>query len=132
MGISSAWVVTHARTGIFYWFGVVVLGISLALVLVLAATFFLVPAQTFRREPKLREDVSWSFSPENIFLKTKDVDSEMQWSTFSMALIDSHSYLLFIGKTSFVLIPKRVFQDAEIRTAFEKLLLQQIPKIITK
>ena len=105
---------------------------SLALALILGTVFLLIPPLTFRRESRLQEEVSLTFSPESVHLKTKDVDSQLQWSTFSMALIDSRSYLLYSGKSNFALIPKRVFQDTDHQKAFEQLLVQQIPKIITR
>ena len=129
IGISGA-LLWLTRT--LHWLGVALIGISLALAFILGTVFLLIPPLTFRRESRLQEDVSLTFSPESVHLKTKDVDSQLQWSTFSMALIDSHSYLLYSGKSSFALIPKRVFQDADQQKEFEQQLLQQIPKIITR
>jgi hypothetical protein len=109
-------------------------GISLALVfaLMLIAAFTVIPALVFRREPKFRDDYSLTFSPEGIHFRTAHIDSQLQWSMYSRALIDAHSYVLYYGSRQFTVIPKRVFQSAEQRQAFEQILTQRISNIVRR
>jgi hypothetical protein len=51
---------------------------------------------------------------------------------YSRVLVDAHSYVLYYGTRSFTVIPKRVFQSADQKSAFDELLVQHVPKIVTK
>jgi|NGEPerStandDraft_6_1074524.scaffolds.fasta_scaffold48004_2 hypothetical protein len=62
---------------------------------------------------------------------TRHIDSQLQWSMYSHALVDAHSFVLYYGSRSFTVIPKRVFPTAE-REAFEKLLARNVPEIVRK
>jgi hypothetical protein len=115
-----------------YWFGIFAVCASSALVLMLLAAFVILPTLAFRLEPKYRDDYSLTFSPEGIQFRTVHIDSQLQWNLYSRALVDGHSYLLYYGSRTFSIIPKRVLQDSQQRQAFEDLLGQRIPKIITK
>jgi hypothetical protein len=114
------------------WFGVILVGASAAFALILVAAFVIIPPLAFRREPKFRDDYSLTFSQEGIRFRTVHVDSQLQWSLYSGALVDAYSYVLYYGSRSFTVIPKRVFQSAEQQRAFEQLLAQHVPKIVTK
>jgi hypothetical protein len=122
----------HIKSSPLHWIGAALIGLSVLGAVYLCTIFLILPPLSFRRELKAREDVVFTFTPESIHFKSKDVDSQLQWSTFSKALIDSHSYLLYFGKNTFALIPKRVLQDEERQKAFEQLLSRQIPKIIRR
>ena len=115
-----------------HWFGVFFVGASATFVLFLVAAFVILPPLAFRLEPKYRHDYSLTFSPEGIHFRTVHVDSHLQWSLYAHALVDAYSYILYHGLRSFTVIPKRAFQNAEQRTAFEQLLAQHAPKIVTK
>jgi hypothetical protein len=115
-----------------HWFGVILVGASAAFALILVAAFVIIPPLVFRREPKFRDDYSLTFSEEGIRFRTVHVDSQLQWSLYSRALVDAYSYVLHYGSRSFTVIPKRVFQNAEQQRAFEQLLAQHVPKIVTK
>jgi hypothetical protein len=100
--------------------------------LVLLAAFTVIPPLAFRREPKFRDDYSLTFSSEGIHFRTAHIDSQLQWSVYSRALVDAHSYLLYYGTRHFTVIPKRVFQSAEEQQAFELLLTQRISRIVSR
>jgi hypothetical protein len=86
----------------------------------------------FRREPTHRADYSLIFSPEGIQFRTVHIDSPRQWSLYSRALVDDHSYIPDCGSRTFSVIPKRVFENSEQQAAFEELLAQHVSKIVTK
>ena len=115
-----------------HWFGVFALGASATLMLMLLGAFVILPELAFRFEPKYRDEYSLIFSPVGIHFRTAHIDSHLQWSIYSRALVRAYSYLLYTGSRTFSIIPKRVFQDTAQQSAFEQLLAQHIPKIINK
>lgn len=115
-----------------HWCGLTCIIVAIAFGLLLVAAFTVIPPLAFRREPKLRDDYSLTFSPEGIQFRTANVNSQLQWSMYLRALIDAPSYVLYYGARQFTLIPKRVFQSAEQRQAFEQLLTQRISQIVRR
>jgi hypothetical protein len=115
-----------------HWFGVFCLGASAVFILFLFAAFVIVPAFAFRLEPKYHDDYSLTFSPEGIHFRTVHVDSQLQWSLYSRAIVDAYSYILYYGSRTFTVIPKRVLQSPEQQVAFEQMLGQHVPKIVRK
>jgi hypothetical protein len=115
-----------------HWLSVLLIGASGILSLMLIAAFFVIPVLSFRRQPKFRDEYSLTFSQESIHFKTEHIDSVLQWSMYSRALIDAHSYVLYYGTRSISVIPKRAFESADQQKVFEELLKQHIPKIIIK
>jgi hypothetical protein len=118
------------RSPDYHWLSVVCLLSSVVLVLILFAAFVVIPPLAFRSEPKFRDDYSLTFSQDGIHFSTAHIDSQLQWSMYSRALIDEHSYVLYYGSRQFSVIPKRVFQNAEQQQIFERLLTQHVSKIV--
>lgn len=115
-----------------HWYGVAAVMVSALLGLLLFAGFMIIPTWTFRREPKFGDDYSLAFSRDGIHFKTAHIDSHLQWAMYASALVDAHSYVLYYGTRQFTVIPMRVFQSVEQRGSFEKLLTQNINKIIRR
>jgi hypothetical protein len=131
--------VVLAVAGAYLWrspeshgFGLFCLVASSIFVLLLFAAFVVVPPLAFRLEPKYRDDYSLMFSPDGIHFRTAHIDSQLQWSLYSRALVDAYSYILYYGSRPFTVVPKRVFQSPEQQRAFAELLAQHIPNIIRK
>jgi hypothetical protein len=120
------------RSPDLHWLGVACVALALVFAMILVAAFTVIPALAFRREPKFRDDYSLGFSPEGIHFRTAHVDSQLQWGMYSRALVDAHSYVLYYGSRQFTVIPKRVFQNAEQREAFEQLLTGHISSIVRR
>ena len=118
------------RSPDYHWFGAFCLVASLVLVLMLFAAFVVIPPLAFRSEAKFRDDYSLTLSQDGIHFRTANIDSHLQWSLYSRALIDKHSYVLYYGSRQFTVIPKRVFQDAEQQKIFEQLLTQHVSNIV--
>lgn len=114
-----------------HWLGLACIVVAAVFALMLIAMFTVIPPLAFRREPKFRDGYSLTFSPEGIHFRTAQIDSQLQWSMYSRALVVAHSYLLYYGSRQFTVIPKRVFQSVEQRQAFEQLLSQHISEIVT-
>jgi hypothetical protein len=120
------------RSPDYHWFSVVCLVGSFVLVVILFAAFVVIPPLAFRSEAKFRDDYSLTFSQDGIHFRTPHIDSQLQWSIYSRALIDEHSYVLYYGSRQFTVIPKRVFQNAEQQRLFEQLLTQHVSKIVRR
>ena len=88
-----------------YWYGVGMLGLAALLVLMFVAAFLVIPRIAFRSDPKFQDEYSLDFSPEGIHFRTDHIDSQLQWSLYSKALIDVYSFVLYYGTRSFTVIP---------------------------
>ncbi len=115
-----------------HWLGVACVSIAALFSLMLITAFTVIPPLAFRREPKFRDEYSLAFSAEGIHFRTAHIDSQLQWSMYSRALIDAHSYALYYGTRQFTVIPKRVFQSSEQQQAFESLLTQHVSEIVRR
>jgi hypothetical protein len=115
-----------------HWLGVASVVVSVMFALLLIAAFTIIPRLAFRREPKFGDEYSLSLSPEGIHFRTVHIDSQLQWSLYSRALIDDYSYVLYYGSRQFTIIPKRVFQSAEQQQTFEELLTGHVSKIVRR
>jgi hypothetical protein len=115
-----------------HWFGVMFVGASAVFGLILVAAFLVIPPLAFRHTPKFHDEYSLTFSPEGIHFHTAHVDSHLEWSIYSLALVDDHSYMLYWGSRTFTVIPKRAFQNNGQQGAFEQLLTERVPKIVRK
>jgi hypothetical protein len=120
------------RSPDLHWVSIVSMSASGLLLLILALAFIVIPPIAFRREPKFRDQYTLAFSQEGIHFTTAHIDSQLQWSIYSKALIDAHSYVLYYGRSAFTVIPKRVFPNEDQQRAFDQLLTQHVPKIVRK
>lgn len=120
------------RSPSLHWYGVALFGVLAVFILILFAAFAIIPRMVFRREPKFRDDYSLTFSPEGIHFRTAHIDSQLQWSMYSRALVDANSYVLYYGSRLFTVIPKRVFESAEQQEEFDRLLGQKVSQIVKK
>lgn len=114
------------------WEVLVSLGASSILAVMLIAVFLIIPPLVFRREPKLRDQYSLTFSEEGIHFNTAHIDSDLEWTLYTRALVDPNCYILYHSARHFTVIPKRVFQDIDQQSEFEHLLTRKIPNIVTR
>jgi hypothetical protein len=112
-----------------HWLALLGFVVAALFTLMLVSAFTIVPRVAFRREPKFRDDYLLIFSPEGIQFRTAHIDSQLQWSLYSWALITDRSFILYYGSRQFTVIPKRIFQNQEQVLAFEELLKQRISRI---
>src|ERR1700686_3389529 len=125
LGAYEAWSGSHG-------FGITLLSVSVVFALMLVAAFAIIPRIAFRGQPKFRDDYSLEFSPQGIHFRTAHIDSDLQWSMYTSALVDAHSFILYYGSQQFTVIPKRVFQDVLQRQTFEQLLDQNVSNVVDK
>ena len=113
-------------------FGIGLLCLSGGFILILVAAFAVIPRIWFRSQPKLRDEYSLRFSSEGIHFQTVHIDSDLQWTMYTRALVDPYSFILYYGNQQFTVIPKRVFSDGAQRELFERLLSQNVSNILNK
>lgn len=112
--------------------GIALLCVSGVFALILVGAFAVIPRVSFHNQPKFRDEYSLRFSPEGIHFQTAHIDSTLQWGMYTRALVDTYSFILYYGTQQFTVIPKRVFQNASQRQAFERLLFEQVSKVVDK
>jgi hypothetical protein len=115
-----------------HWLGVGCMVVAGVFALMLVAAFTVIPPLAFRREPKFRDEYSLTFSPDGIHFRTAHIDSQLQWTMYSRALVDAYSYVLYYGSRQFTVIPKRVFKNPEDQQIFEKLLTGHVSHIVRR
>ena len=120
------------RSADLHWLGLACIVLAALFAVTLIAAFTVIPPLVFRREPKYRDDYALTFSPDGIYFRTAHIDSQLEWSMYSRALVDAHSYVLYYGSRQFTVIPKRVFQRSEELETFERLLTQHVPQIVRR
>jgi YcxB-like protein len=125
LGAYELWSRSHA-------FGIALLCVSGIFALILVAAFAVIPRISFRSQPKFRDEYSLRFSPEGIHFQTAHIDSDLQWGMYTSALVDAYSFILYYGTQQFTVIPKRVFQDGAQCQTFERLLLQNVSRVVDK
>jgi hypothetical protein len=113
-----------------HWLGVTAVSVSAAFALTLVAAFTLIPPLAFRRKPKFRDEYSLTFRTAGIHFRTEHIDSGLQWSLYTRALVDANSYVLYYGSRSFTVIPKRIFQSVEQQGAFDTLLTENVAQVV--
>jgi hypothetical protein len=114
------------------WLAILSLSVASIFAVMLVSAFLIIPPLVFRREPKFLDTYSLTFSEDGIHFSTAHIDSNLEWSLYSRALVDPCSYILYHGRQSFTVIPKRAFQDVDQQNAFEQLLTKKILKIVAK
>lgn len=112
-----------------HWLGVACVAIVAIYLLMLALAYFFIPQRLFRSDPKFRDEYNLDFSSAGIHFRTASIDSQLQWSLYSRALISEHTYNLYYGTRGITVIPKRVLANAQQQADFEKLLAEKISAI---
>ena len=112
--------------------GVFCLAVSGLFAVFLFAVFFVIPRLIFRGQPRFRDEYTLIFTNEDIHFRTQNMDSRLQWSLYTHALVDARSCILYYGKRQFTVIPVRVFENAEKLRAFDQMLSKHVRPIIRK
>ena len=111
------------------WTGYTSLVVSVFWVAMLSYITLVAPKLAFRSNSKLAEEYELTFAPEGIHFRTPSIDSKLQWSHYSRALVNGDFFLLYYGEHFYSTIPKRVFANSEAIQTFENLLVRFVPNI---
>ena len=131
-----ALIIVLSILGAFLWrspedqvYAIVAFCSSSFLALMLFTVFVIIPKRIYRREPKHRDECSLAFSSDGIQFHTAHIDSNIAWSLYSHAIINSNTYNLYYGHSSLSIIPMRVFVSIDQKNLFDQLIPEKIPKI---
>ena len=93
-------------------------------------TLDVLPRRSFRGDRKFRDPASFTFTPDHIFVRTRLVESRIDWRLYTDVLEGRDCYVLVYGRDLRLLtpIPKRAFKSREHEQAFRALALPRFDK----
>jgi len=108
---------------VFAW---VMVATSVVLLAAVVYALFILPALIYRSEPKLKSEYRMRFSEEDIGFQTDDMDSIIKWSLYQSWISDGDFYVMYYGKRSLSVIPRRAFHSKDEDARFADLLTRKI------
>ncbi len=78
-----------------------------------------------RREAKVFEEQSWSFTDSEVSVRTHDYTSKLAWSSFNKTSDSGSFYYLYLTNRLPIIIPKRAFVTKDQEIAFRNLVKQR-------
>lgn len=115
-------------------------GLSSALLFTLSPTALLgalyyytldvLPRRAFRGDRKFQDPVTFTFTPDHVFARTRLIESRIDWRLYTDVLEGRDCYVLVYGKDVRMLtpVPKRAFRSREQEQAFRALALPRFDK----
>jgi hypothetical protein len=103
---------------------------ALWIVLVLAIPYR-TAKKRFSTEVAWREPVTYSFSAEGIQAARPSASSSIKWNLVTEAIETRTLFLLYLGRVSIVVVPKRFFNGQAEMDAFKELVRAQATKAIS-
>ena len=93
-------------------------------------TLDVLPRRSFRGDRKFRDPVTFTFTDDHIFVRTRLVESRMDWRLYSAVLEGRDCYVLVYGRDVRLLtpLPKRAFKSREQEQAFRALAFARLDK----
>lgn len=89
--------------------------LSVILVTVLLAEFFLTPSKNFTRDPRLKEEHLLIFSGDLITFRFGGKTVGLSWKQYSRFVENPQFFLLYYSDESFLIIPRRVLNGQNER-----------------
>jgi len=87
------------------------------------------PRRFFRKDPKMRDEFTLTFSEEGVAVKTAQIDSKLAWSLYKSVLENKSLYILMYNepaRLTMTVVPKRVFRSANEEMEFRSLVHRQV------
>ena len=100
--------------------------LSIVLLLISFSAYYIIPKLAFNRDPKLKDEYNLIFNDDEISFNTDKLNSKLEWKIYDKVLENTKFFLIYWGKYTFTVIPKRVFQDQSEINNFRDLLKQKI------
>jgi hypothetical protein len=100
--------------------------LGLLFLAMLVATEVVLPRWWFRREPKLQDPYTLTFSDTGIDFRTSRIHSQLEWALYHGFAESPTTYLLLYGHNQFSAIPKRVFESPEQEARFKVLVAAKL------
>ena len=92
------------------------------------AFFFIFPflVVRFQTDPRIFDEQTWSFADDGITFASGRHSSVFVWNKLNKITLNGSFYQLHFSKQDIVLIPRRVFPNAQIETQFKNLARQKV------
>ena len=103
-----------------------VVGLSVFFLLMLIFAYFVVPNLVFKRDNKLHDKYTLEFADEGINFKTVNLNSRLEWKIYNKVVEGEKFFLLYWGKYTFTVIPKRAFANESDQQKFRELIIERI------
>ena len=87
------------------------------------------PRRFFRKDPKMRDEYTLTFSEEGVAVKTAQIDSKLAWSLYKEVLENKSLYVLMYNepaRLTMTVVPKRVFRSASEEMEFRDLVHREV------
>ncbi len=107
-------------------FGLIGIIAGAVLLVIVSYAWFILPRQIYASQPKLKQQYDLVFSDAGLLFRTAGIDSKLDWSIYQKWVVDDEFYILYYGKRSLTVIPRRVFPDDSADRAFHELLIRKI------
>ena len=118
-------------SGSVIW-GAAALSVAAIFMGMLVAALTVIPRVAFRRDTTLHKPYCLTFFSEGIYFQTSGVDSHLEWTLSTAALVNRDSFILYYGERRFTILPKRVFKDVDEQVRFKRLLEQKVSNVSIK
>lgn len=125
LGVTAFGAVTWWRDG-YSSMRATLVALGLVFLAMLVATEVVLPRWWFRREPKLQDPYTLTFSDAGIDFRTSRIHSQLEWALYHGFAESPTTYLLLYGHNQFSAIPKRVFEDSEQEARFKALVAAKL------
>ena len=133
------WLVVSGLTLLFCCLGL--FGIDLFIAVSVGLAFYLYVLQPlminvatrreFRGKPDINDTVQLNFSDSGVIAISSHITGRNYWSTFTGGSETDEGILLFYGKNSYLIVPKRSFADPADEAGLKELVLSKVPNFKT-
>lgn len=126
--VAGYWAPRCIRHPILDWLATAVMIAGILLILVTMLRYF-IWRRAFRDTPKYMREIHVKFTDASIHVESAEGVSDLNWSYYREYLETPESFLLFIAKHTFSVIPKSAFEDAPMQERFRVLLQSRLPSL---
>ena len=111
--------------------------VTFYLAVVTIAAFVIRPQllkRNFRQSRIWQAEQTFSFDLDGMKIETEYSNTALKWKFFHEVWDTNSSYLLFVEKRKFMIVPKRIFKGVDEQLSFEELVHASIPntKLISR
>lgn len=106
----------------FNWLWGLLIGVSAAMVGLVALSLGVLPKMAYQQDPKLAEPQTMEFYDHGLTLKPPAAGTTVGWDSVHRVIQDEKFYVLVTGRSLLAAVPKRAFADNAERERFEALL----------
>lgn len=90
------------------------------------------PKRLYKREPRISKEVTMKVDEEGFDSFSEGIQSKIKWDFYSSAKENNEFIMLYFGKDSFTIIPKRAFKEKNDYLSFKELMHKYLQKVEQK